>query len=72
MHCYIRGGIIYIFCLYANMRAVTIVMVLCVLVQTEVSGNVESFAAVDIELPAEVTVGGSRPVVRLEKLDLTR
>jgi len=54
------------------MRAVTIVMVVCVLDQTEVSGNVESSAAVDIQFPVEVTGGGLRPVVRLEKLHLTR
>jgi len=54
------------------MRAVTIVIVVCVLVQTEVSGNVETSAAVDIQFPVEVTGGGLRPVGRLENLNLTR
>jgi len=46
-------------------------MVVCALVQTEISGNVKSSAAVDIQFPVEVTGGGLRPVDRLEKLDLT-
>jgi len=43
-------------------------------VETKVSSNVESCAAsVDnIQFPVEVTGGRMRPVVRLEKLDLTR
>jgi len=72
MECWISDGIIHIFRLYASMWAVTYAMVVCVLVQTEISGNVESSAAVDIQFPVEVTGGGLRPVVRLEKLDLTR
>jgi len=44
----------------------------CSCLQTEVSGNVESSAAVDIQFPVEVTGGDLRPVVRVEKLDSTR
>jgi len=44
----------------------------CVVLQSEVSSNIESSLAVDIPFPVEVTGGGLRPVVRLEKLDLTR
>ena len=47
-------------------------MVVCIFLQTEVSSNVESSVAVDIPFIVEVTGGGLRPVVRLEKLDLTR
>ena len=45
-------------------------MVVCIFPQTEVSSNVESSEAVDIPFIVEVTGGGLRPVVRLEKLDL--
>ena len=51
---------------------VTIIVVVCIFLQTEVSSNVESSVAVDIPFIVEVTGGGLRPVVRLEKLDLTR
>jgi len=47
-------------------------VVVCIFPQTEVSSNVESSEAVDIPFIVEVTGGGLRPVVRLEKLDLTR
>jgi len=51
---------------------VAIIVVVCIFLQTEVSSNVESSVAVDIPFIVEVTGGGLRPVVRLEKLDLTR
>jgi len=47
------------------------IVVMCVVLQTEVSSNVET-AANDVQFPVEVTGGHMRPVVVLEKLDLTR
>jgi len=51
-------------------QSVTVVAV-CSFIQNEVSGTVESSAAVNIQI-VEVTGGGLKPVVRLEKLDLSR
>ena len=48
-----------------------IIVVVCVCLQGEVCSNVESTAS-DIQFPVEVTGGHMRPVVLLDKLDLTR
>ena len=48
-----------------------IIVVVCVFLQAEVSSNVE-MAANAVQFPVEVTGGHMRPVVVLEKLDLTR
>jgi len=48
-----------------------IIVVVCVFLQAEVPGNVES-ATNAVQFPVEVTGGHMRPVVVLEKLDLTR
>jgi len=50
--------------------SVTIVVV-CVFLQAEVSSNVET-AENDVQFPVEVTGAHMRPVVVLEKLDLSR
>jgi len=47
------------------------IVVMCVVLQAEVSVNVET-AANAVQFPVEVTGGHMRPVVVLEKLDLTR
>jgi len=47
------------------------IVVMCVVLQAEVSSNVKT-AASDVQFPVEVTGGHMRPVVVLEKLDLTR
>ena len=47
------------------------IVVMCVFLQTEGSSNVETVVN-DVQFPVEVTGGHMRPVVVLEKLDLTR
>jgi len=64
---YITNGAIYLCCVYDNITAITIVVV-CVLLQAEVRGNVET-AANDSQFPVEVTGGHMRPVV-VSKQDL--
>ena len=67
MNHYITNGAIYLCCVYDNIPAITMVVV-CVLLQAEVRGNVET-AANDVRVPVEVAGGHMRPVI-VPKQDL--
>lgn len=58
---------VYASCIYDHIKTITVVVVY-VFFQAEVSSKVEN----DVQFPIEVTGSQMRPVVVLEKHDLTR